>query len=346
MSGKAGMTLAELARLVDAHVEGDGRARVDSVASLQSAGPRAVSFLANPRYRRYLAETRAGAVVVDEDSVAALPTNGLVHRNPYATFARIARILVPEVQPAAGIDDSAVVDASACLGKGVSVGPRSVVGADTVIEDGVALGAGVIVGAGCRIGQDSVLMAGVILADRVRLGRCVRIHSGAVIGSDGFGFARDGDEWVRVPQLGSVVIGDHVDIGANSAVDRGALEDTVIEAQVKLDNLVQIAHNCRIGARTVIAGQAGVAGSTSIGRDCMIGGACAIGGHISIADGVVITGGSNVANSIEQAGMFSSTTTPVESNRAWRRNAVRFTQLDDMARRLRTLESRLDEKED
>jgi UDP-3-O-[3-hydroxymyristoyl] glucosamine N-acyltransferase len=203
----------------------------------------------------------------------------------------------------------------------------------------------VIVGAGCRIGKESVLMAGVILADRVRVGRCVRIHSGAVIGSDGFGFARDGGEWVRVPQLGGVVIGDHADIGANSAVDRGALEDTVIETQVKLDNLVQIGHNCRIGARTVIAGQAGVAGSTTIGRDCMIGGACAIGGHISIADGVVITGGSNVSNSIGQAGMFSSTTTPVESNRAWRRNAVRFTQLDDMARRLRALESRLDEKE-
>ncbi|MBA1148142.1 UDP-3-O-(3-hydroxymyristoyl)glucosamine N-acyltransferase [Ectothiorhodospiraceae bacterium WFHF3C12] len=339
------MTLAELGRLVDARVEGDGSLRITGVATLRSAGPGELSFLANSKYRRYLAETRAGAVVVDESSVAELHTSALVHANPYATFARAARLLAPDPSPAAGVHPSAVVDDSARIAPGVHVGPRCIVGAGTEIAEGCILHAGAIVGDDCRIGEGTVLKAGVILADRVALGRGVRVHSGAVIGSDGFGFARDGDEWVRVPQLGGVRVGDHADIGANTTVDRGALEDTVIGAQVKLDNLVQIGHNCDIGERTVIAGQAGVAGSTTIGRDCMIGGACAIGGHIRLGDGVVVTGGSNVANSIDGPGVFSSTTTPVETNRSWRRNAVRFTQLDDMARRLRALERGTDEKE-
>lgn len=345
MSDTAGMSLAELGRLLNARVHGDGEARVTGVATLRAAGPDELSFLANPKYRRYLGETRAGAVVVAEGAAAGLRTNALVHGNPYAAFARAAQLLVPESRPEAGVHESAVVERGARLGTGVSIGPRCVVGAGTVIGDGCVLQAGVVVGADCRIGEGTLLKAGVILADRVELGRGVRVHSGAVIGSDGFGFARDGDEWVRVPQIGGVRIGDFADIGANTTIDRGALEDTRIGAQVKLDNLVQIGHNCDIGDRTVIAGQAGVAGSTTIGKDCMIGGACAIGGHIQLGDGVVVTGGSNVANSIEGPGVFSSTTTPVESNKAWRRNAVRFTQLDDMARRLRTLERDRNEKE-
>lgn len=345
MSETAGISLAELGRLLDARVEGEADRLITGVGTLRSAGPDQLSFLANPKYRRFLAETRAGAVIVDEAHAAQLPTSALVHHNPYATFARAAQLLAPERTPEPGVHESAVVEAGVRLGTAVSIGPRCVVGAGTEIGDGAILHAGVIVGADCRIGEGTVLKAGVILADRVRLGRGVRIHSGAVIGSDGFGFARDGNEWVRVPQLGGVEIGDYADIGANTTVDRGALEDTRIGAQVKLDNLVQVGHNCDIGDRTVIAGQAGVAGSTSIGRDCMIGGACAIGGHIQLGDGVVVTGGSNVANSIKGPGVFSSTTTPVEDNKAWRRNAVRFTQLDDMARRLRALERDRDEKE-
>lgn len=345
MSDSAGITLAELARLVGTRLQGDGAVRIHGVATLCSAGEGQLSFLANPKYRRYLNETRASAVVVDEAHAEGLTISALVHHNPYAAFARAAQLLSPESRLPAGVHDSAVVDPSARLGEGVCVGPRCVIGADTEIGEGCVLQPGVIVGSGVRIGAHTLLKAGVILADRVRIGRGVRIHQGAVIGADGFGFARDGDEWVRVPQLGSVRIGDYTDIGANTTVDRGALDDTVIGSQVKLDNLVQIAHNCAIGDRTVIAGQVGVAGSTTIGRDCMIGGACAIGGHIHLGDGVVVTGGSNVANSIEGPGVFSSTTTPVESNKAWRRNAVRFTQLDDMARRLRALERDKEEKE-
>lgn len=345
MSDTAGMSLAELGRILEARVQGDAETRVTGVATLRSAGPEHLSFLANPKYRQYLAATAAGAVIVDEENAAGLQVSALVHHNPYAAFARAAQLLAPEQVPESGVHESAIIAPDAKLGEGVSVGPRCVVGAGSQIGDGCVLHAGVIVGAECRIGEGTVLKAGVILADRVRLGRGVRVHSGAVIGSDGFGFARDGDEWVRVPQLGSVWVGDRADIGANTTVDRGALEDTRIGAQVKLDNLVQIGHNCDIGDRTVIAGQAGVAGSTVIGSDCMIGGACAIGGHIRLGDGVVVTGGSNVANSIEGPGVFSSTTTPVESNKAWRRNAVRFTQLDDMARRLRTLERDRNEKE-
>lgn len=346
MSGEAGVTLAELAEKVGARVAGNGDRRVNGVATLQGAESSDVTFLANPRYRRYLAETRAGAVVVSEEYVDSLTTDGLVHENPYATFARVAALLSPERRPEPGVHPTAVVDPRARLGDGVAVGPHCTVGAGTLVGEGCILGASVTVGEDCRVGANSVLHAGVILAARVTLGARVRVHSGAVIGADGFGFARDGDVWVRVPQLGGVRVGDDVDIGANSAIDRGALDDTVIEDFVKIDNLIQIGHNCRVGARTVIAGYTGIAGSTTIGRDCMIGGGCGIGGHLHIGDGVVMTGGSHVTNDVEGPGMFSSTTTPVQTNQMWRRNAVRFTQLDNMARRLRALERRYNEKED
>ncbi len=330
-------SLAELAERGGAELRGDPAIRISGVATLVSAVGGDLSFLANPRYRSQLAETRAAAVVVPPDAAGDCRCAALVSNNPYAAFARIAAVFDnhPPVPP--GVHESAAVDSEAVLGSDVHVGAHVVVEAGAVVGDGAVLGAGSYigtgsrVGAGCRIGVRATVLHG------VEIGRRVIIHPGAVIGADGFGLANDNGQWLKVPQIGGVRIGDDCEIGANTTIDRGALEDTVLEADVRLDNQIQIAHNVVIGSHTAMAGCSAVAGSARIGRHCMIGGGVGILGHLVIADRVTITAMSLVTHSIREPGEYSSGT-PLEPNRQWRRNAVRLRQLDDFARRLRALE--------
>lgn len=335
------ITLGEIAARFGAELHGDPDCPVRRVAALDRAGEGDVSFLSSKRFRPHLANTRASAVILAADMRDACPVNALVTRDPYLLFARVASLLHPAPAPVPGIHPTAVIGEGCEIGAGASVGANAVIGDGARIGARVSIGAGSVVGAGVEIGADSVLAANVTVYPSVRIGARVLLHSGAVIGADGFGFANDRGSWVKIPQLGGVVIGDDVEIGANTTVDRGALGDTVIEEGAKLDNLVQIAHNVRIGAHTAIAGCVGIAGSTTIGKRCAIGGGAGISGHLRIADDVHLTGTTFVTQSISEKGVYSSGA-PFEPASSWRRNYLRMRQLDDMARRIARLEASLD----
>lgn len=337
------ISLGELADQLEVELVGDASCNITAVATLQTAGSGQVSFLANSRYRRYLISTQASAVILRPEDRDAYQGNALVSDNPYLTYARAASLLNPQARQLAGCHPSAVVELTAAIDPTAAIAANCYVAADASIGPGAQIGAGCAIGKGVSIGADSRLAANVSIADGVQIGQRVLIHSGSVIGSDGFGFAPDQGKWFKVPQLGSVIIGDDVEVGANTTIDRGALEDTVIEEGVKLDNQLQIAHNVRIGAHTAIAGATAIAGSTTIGKRCQIGGAVGIVGHLTIADDVHITAMSLVTGNIKQSGLYSSGT-PLAGNKEWRKNAARFGQLDDMARRLRALEKQLKEK--
>ncbi len=331
----------ELAARFGLAARGDASGLVSGVAPLARAEPGQLAFLANSRYVPDLAGTRAGVVVLRAEHADASPSPVLIAPDPYLAYARIAALFDHEPATAPGVHPTAVVAANAHVDAGASVGPGCVIESGARIEAGAVLGPNCVIGTDCTVGSQSRLGANVTLVTRVTLGKRVLIHAGAVLGADGFGIARDGNHWFKVPQLGGVRIGDDCEIGANTTIDRGALEDTVLEADVRLDNQIQIAHNVRIGAHTAMAGCAAVAGSASIGRDCLIGGGAGVLGHLEIADGVTITAMSLVTHSIRAPGTYSSGA-PIEENRAWRRNAARMRQLDAMARRIADLEKRLE----
>jgi UDP-3-O-[3-hydroxymyristoyl] glucosamine N-acyltransferase len=330
-------SVAELAERFGLEVRGDGARMVSGVGTLGGASTSELSFLSNGKYTAQLLSTRAGVVVLREENLADCPTTALVARDPYVAYARIAALF--ERLPAApvGVHPSAVVAASARVSPSASIGPCCVIEADAVVEEGAVLGPHCVIGEGCVVGAHSRLVARVTLVTRVTLGRRVLVHPGAVIGSDGFGLAFDTDHWIKLPQLGGVRIGDDCEIGANTTIDRGALEDTVLEEDVRLDNQIQIAHNVHVGAHTAMAGCAAVAGSAKIGRYCMIGGNAGVLGHLELADRVTITAKSLVTHSIREPGEYSSGV-PLQDNRLWRRNAARFKHLDEYARRLAALE--------
>ncbi len=333
-------TLSDIAERFGGYVVGDPATPIDGVATLANAGPREITFLSNPQYRRYLAGTRAGAVILAPDALDACPTAALVADDPYLLYARVASLYAQRgAHGDAGVHVSAIVAADAELAADVCVGPGAVVASGARLAAGVSVGAGSFVGEGVVIGEGTRVEPNVTLQPRVRIGRRCLLHPGVVVGADGFGIARAPEGWVKVPQLGSVVIGDDVEIGANTTVDRGALEDTVIEDGVKLDNQIQVAHNVRIGARTAIAGCTAIAGSAVIGCDCMIAGGVGIAGHIQIVDRVVITAMTLVTHSINEAGIYSGSL-PMDDAREWRKNSARFRQLDALARRLRALEKK------
>ena len=265
------------------------------MATLAHAREGSVSFLANSHYRKQLETTRATAVLVASTDAPSCPVAALIDPNPYLAYARIAELLHPPDAHLAGIHPSAVVSDTARIAASACIGPLAVIEADALIEERVFVGPGCIVQRGAKIGADSRLTARVSICANVRLGKRCIVHPGAVIGADGFGFAQSAAGWVKVPQVGSVVIGDDVEIGANTTIDRGAIDDTVLAAGVKLDNQIQVGHNVSIGAHTAIAGCVGISGSTSIGARCMIGGAAGIAGHLTIADDVVVTGLSMVS---------------------------------------------------
>ncbi|WP_240096958.1 UDP-3-O-(3-hydroxymyristoyl)glucosamine N-acyltransferase [Thermomonas flagellata] len=322
---------SELARRFGLDLQGEDRA-LDGVATLARAGATQLAFLANPRYRAQLAQTRAGAVVLRATDAAGFAGSALIARDPYAAFARIAALFEPRPARPPGIHPSAVVDPSAQVDPSAHVGAHVAVGARSRIGPGCVVGPGCVIGEDCELGEGCELVARVTLVTRVRLGRRVLVHPGAVLGADGFGIAMDQGQWLKVPQLGGVVVGDDCEIGANTTIDRGALDDTVLEQDVRLDNQIQIAHNVHIGAHTAMAGCAAVAGSARIGRHCLIGGGAGILGHLELCDRVVVTAMSLVTHSIREPGEYSSGT-PLMENRRWRRSAARFKQLDRIARR-------------
>ena len=333
-------TLSVLAQRIGARLAGDGDVRIQRVATLAGAGPGSLSFYSNIRYSEQLQSTRASAVILKEESRAACPAAALVMDNPYLGYARAAGLLNPPTEFSASIHPQAVVSSSA------RIDPTAWIGAGTVVEDEVQVQAGAFIGPNCvlgkqvRIGSGTRLTASVSVCHQAVIGsRCI-LHPGVVIGADGFGIANDNGVWVKVPQLGTVRIGNDVEIGANSTIDRGALEDTVISDGVKLDNLIQIAHAVSIGEHTAIASCTGIAGSARIGARCTIGGGVSIAGHLEICDDVHLTATSAVPRSITRPGVYSSGM-PIQETPKWRRNVVRMMQLDDMACRLLKLERQM-----
>jgi UDP-3-O-[3-hydroxymyristoyl] glucosamine N-acyltransferase len=335
-AGSPAPTLGELAVRFGCVLRGDSQMRVTHVASLQEATSDAVAFIANSKYRRFLPAARAGVVILEPELASQCPVPALLTKNPYAVFARIAAILHPIPPTKPGIHPSAVIDASAKVDASAAIGPHCVVGAKTRIGARVTLGPGCIVLNEASIGDDTRMVARVTVCERVTIGeRCI-VHPGVVIGSDGFGNAMDSGAWVKVPQVGGVRIGNDVEIGANTTIDRGAIDDTVIDDGVRLDNLIQIGHNVRIGAHTAMAAGVGIAGSTTIGKHCMLAGKVGVAGQLEICDNVILMGRATVSGSISKPGSYSGTL-GLEESHSFRRNAARFRQLDKMAKQLSKL---------
>ena len=342
------LRLSELAERVGARLDGNGAIRVHGVAPLYRAGSGDVSFLSDARFRRALAVTGASAVILTEATRSECPVAALVCENPDLAFARAAEALCGSRPRSVGIDPAATVDEAADVHPSAYVGPHCTVEKGAIVGAGAQIGPGSVLGQGSHIGEDTLLLARVSVYPGVTLGKRCVVHAGAVLGSDGFGLAQDGERWVKVPQLGSLRIGDDVEIGANTTIDRGAMDDTVVDDGVKLDNQIHIGHNVVIGANTVMAACVAVAGSTRIGRGCAIGGGTCIAGHIELSDGVHLGAMSGVSKSLREPGAYASgiAVEPVEK---WRRNSVRFRHLDELARRVKALEARLarlDEDED
>jgi len=333
---RSGLSLGELAERFDCTVQGDADIRLTHVSTLEDADAQAITFVANARYLPMLASTQAGAVILSPQYAGQSPIPALIARNPYATYARVASVLhpVPAAQP--GAHPTSVIGRGVHLEAGVSVGPGC------VIEEGASLGTNVVLGPHCvvmrnaHIAANTRLVARVTVCADVTIGeRCI-LHPGVVVGSDGFGNAPDNGAWVKIPQLGSVRIGNDVEIGANTTIDRGTLKDTVIEDGVRLDNLIQVAHNVRIGAHTAVAALVGIAGSTTIGKHCVIAGKVGIADQLEICDGVTVMAMTAVGASIHKPGVYSGAIGMDEVTR-FRRSAVRFRQLDEMAKEIRAL---------
>ena len=337
-------TLAEIAARFGGRVIGEPQVLIRQVGTLERAGDGQIAFLANPRYRARLATTRAAAVIIgpDAEALSALPR--IVCDNPYAYFARVSQLLnpaavaLPGVQPGAHVAPGARIAASARVEPGATVEDGAAIGAGCWIGAGGFVGQGASLGEGCRLYPSVVVYAG------CRIGARAILHSGVVIGADGFGIARDGERWLKIPQIGRVVIGDDVEIGANTTIDRGAIEDTLIEDGVKLDNQIQIGHNCRVGAHTAMAGCVAVAGSADIGRRCTIGAGAIILGHLSICDDTEVSADTVISRSIRKPGTYTGMF-PFDDNKSWARNTALVRHLADLADRVRRLEQKLSEKD-
>jgi UDP-3-O-[3-hydroxymyristoyl] glucosamine N-acyltransferase len=334
---KAQYSLREIVSKLGGELVGDGEIAITRVASLANAKTGHISFLSDSKYRSSLTETKASAVILAPAHRDETTLPRIVTENPYAYFAKISELLnpAPVIQP--GIAASAVVSETAVVPDTCTVGANAVIGAGVVIGEHVVIGPGCVIGDNVTIGSGSKLEANVVIYHGCVIGAHCHLFSGVVIGADGFGYAEDDGRWVKIPQVGRVVLHDYVDIGANTTIDRGALDDTVIEEGVKLDNLIQIGHNCRIGAHTVIAGCVGIAGSARIGRQCKIGGAAMILGHLQIADGVTISPGSMITRTITQPGTYTALM-PFQAHEDWLRTAASLRHIGDYAERIRQLE--------
>lgn len=333
-------TLAELATYLGAEIKGEPKHLITGMASLEKANSNQISFLSNPKFESYLPECQAGAVLLKPNQANEFKGNSLLLANPYLGFAKLSHLFDDE-RPTAG-----EVHPSAIIGNNVEIHPSVHLGPGVVIESGCQLAAGVVVGAysvigkDCILGENTLLYPRVTLYRRVQVGKDCIVHSGAVLGCDGYGFAPTGSGWEKIAQLGNLIIADKVEIGANTTLDRGALGDTVIGYDVKIDNLVHLAHNVKVGEHTAITAQVGIAGSTNIGANCMFGGNSGIAGHIEICDGVQVTGMGMITGSINKPGVYSSGTGLLPSAN-WRKSAVRFRQLEELNQKVKNLESQL-----
>lgn len=336
------LTLQQLADAIGAEIQGDAALTVTGVATLASANPGQIAFLANEKYRNQLDASKASAVIVAPNVEVPEGMSALRTRNPYAGFAKIAQLLDTTPKPAEQIHASAQVDPSAKIGKNVAIGANAVIAENVVLADNVTIGVGCYVGPGTRIGANTQLWQHVVIYHNCVIGEQCLVHAGTVIGADGFGWANEGGKWIKIPQLGRVIIGDRVDIGASTTIDRGALDDTVISNGVIIDNQCQIAHNVFIDEDTAIAGCTVLAGSCRIGKRCLIGGATAINGHISICDDVQISGFSMVIKEITEPGAYASGI-PAAPQREWRRNGARYRQLDDLFQRVKKIEKQIEQ---
>ena len=334
-------TLHEIAQVVGAELRGDKDCMISGIATLHNARQGDLSFLANLRYRKYLKTTGASAVILTPAAVGDCRINALITAEPYYAYALAAEYMYPREPTPAAIHASAVISDSAVISNSAFIGANTFIGRDAKIGDRAYIGPGCVIEEGVSIGADTRLTANISVCKGVTVGLRTIIHPGVILGADGFGIANHGGKWLKIPQIGGVRIGNDVELGANTTIDRGALEDTVIEDGVKIDNQVQIGHNTRVGEHTAIAGCCAIAGSVSIGKRCMIGGQSAIAGHIEITDDVIITGMSGVSNSIKSPGMYSSGL-PVTENKLWRKNTARFKQLDELARKILRLEDKID----
>ncbi|MEM1112423.1 MAG: UDP-3-O-(3-hydroxymyristoyl)glucosamine N-acyltransferase [Pseudomonadota bacterium] len=330
-------TLGELAQRLGLSFSGDAERSLSGLSTLAAAGPDDLSFLANRRYATQLSETLAGAVILQAEFVDQCPSDCLIAEDPYLAFARLSGLFDRSPKQAAGVHPSATVADGASVDESASIGPQAVVEEGAVLGPDVTVGALAYIGHNCEIGKGCIIHAGASVQHSVRMGRYCVIHPRAVIGGDGFGFAPGPDGWEKIHQLGGVLLGECVEVGACTTIDRGALADTVLEDGVIVDNLVQIAHNCHIGKNTAIAGCSGLAGSTIIGANCTLAGGVGVVGHVEICDNVHVTGMTMVTKSITEPGSYSSGT-PMTSTRDWKRNAVGFAQLDAIRRRLKALE--------
>ncbi|MEM8843456.1 MAG: UDP-3-O-(3-hydroxymyristoyl)glucosamine N-acyltransferase [Pseudomonadota bacterium] len=336
-------TIDELAHEIDLEIIGDGKHEITHIAELDQAGQGALSFAVSARYRHSLNHTNATAVIVTPELKNYGNAIKLVSKNPYLSFARAAQLLYPQEEFVPGIDASAVIHPECNISENVYIGPNVVISEKCEIESKVYIGANSVISASCRIGANTRFLPRVTIIGPTLIGKRVIVHPGVVIGSDGFGLANDNGVWEKIPQIGRVLIGNDVEIGANTTIDRGALQDTIIEDGVKLDNQIQIAHNVKIGAHTAIAGCVGIAGSAIIGKYCAIGGGAGIQGHIEITDGVQVMGMTKISQSIDKPGVYTSGTA-AQDNKQWIRNAMRFKELDSIAKRLLALEKHISDK--
>lgn len=340
MSLQLEYTLAELADILGAELRGEAECRVSGLAGLKEATEKDICFVSDPRYVSQLAETSAAAVVVRSDLADKVPNNALISEDPYLAFARLSQLFDDRPVVPTGIHHSAVIDSTANVAEDAAIAANVVIEAGAIIGSGVEIGAGSYIGATTCIGSGSRLAANVTCYHGVKIGERAVIHSGVVIGADGFGFANQKGKWEKIAQLGSVLIGDDVEIGASTTIDRGALQDTVIEDGVKIDNQVMVAHNVRIGESTAIAACVGISGSTEIGSHCMIAGGVGFAGHLKICDRVFITAMSFVTGSIKQPGSYSSGTALMPTAQ-WKKSSVRLKQLDELVKQVKQLEKEI-----
>jgi len=331
------LTLGEIASRLGGRLVSGAAILIEQVGSLELAGPRQIAFFSGPRYRAQLAATRAGAVVVPPAAAQQTKLPRIVSDNPYAYFARVSQLLNPAPAPVPGVHAMAQIDPTARIAASAQVEAGAVVGAGAQLGERAWVGAGCYLGDGVSIGADTRLHPLVTVYADCRLGARVIVHSGAVIGADGFGMANEEGRWLKLPHIGRVLIGDDVEIGANTTIDRGTVDDTVIEEGVKLDNQIQIGHNCRIGAHTAMAGCAGVAGSAVIGRHCTVGGAAVILGHLSLCDGVHVSAGTVISRSIRKPGTYTGMY-PFDDNASWARNTALVRHFAELAERVGALE--------
>ena len=335
------VTAGRIAELVGGVLRGNPTRPITRLATLEHADTDAVTFLSDKRHRDLLADCKAGVILVKQEMVGDYAGDVIVVEDAYLAFAQVSAVFDPEPQLAKGVHATAVVADTVVMGDGVQIGANTVIGEHVVIESGAVIGANVTIGDGAVIGANTLIYPHVTLYHQVHIGSRCRVHSGSVLGSHGFGYANHQGNWSKIAQIGRLIIGDDVEIGANCAIDRGAIDDTVIEDGVKIDNLVHIAHNVKVGAHTALAGQVGISGSTTIGHHTMVGGQSGFAGHLSTAPGSIFTGQAMVTGGVSESGVYSSGTGILPA-KSWRKMVARMRHLDDLHRQVQQLEKRLE----